>query len=370
MSRVHLTSRRRFIGQLSTAATAVALAPALRASKSLSRASGERPLGVALLGLGSYSTYQLGPALRETKWCRLTAVITGTPAKGRRWLKEHDLPPGSAYNYDTMERIADNPEIDIVYVVTPPGTHRDFVLRAARAHKHVICEKPMAPSVQECDEMIAACRAAGRKLGIGYRLEYDPYHVEMERFVRDPKFGQLQRMSGAHAFRVGGRSWRVDKSLAGGGPLPDVGIYVIQAACRAAGDIAPIAVTAQEGKKERPELFSDVEESMRWTMEFPSGAICEGFTSYNANGNRFRAESAKEWVELSPAFSYNGLRGRTSRGEIEFAPFNQQAAQMDDFARCILENRETPVPGEMGRRDVAIMEAIYRAAATGERVTL
>lgn len=175
-------------------------------------------------------------------------------------------------------------------------------------------------------------------------------------------------MSGSHAFRINGRPWRVNKKLAGGGPMPDVGIYVIQSACRLAG-AAPIAVTATELPKTRPELFDEVEEAIRWTMEFPGGAIGEGFTSYAEGGNEFRAESEHGWFELRPAFGYGGLQARSDRGPLKIKAVNQQAAQMDDFARCVSENRESPVGGAMGRRDIAIIEAIYASAANGGQRT-
>lgn len=333
-------------------------------------AAGGRKLGVALVGLGSYATGQLGPALRQTKLCRLAGVVTGTPEKAARWAREFALPERSLYNYDTLPRIAENPDIDIIYIVTPPGLHAEHTIRAAQTGKHVICEKPMAISVAQCDAMIAACREAGVKFSIGYRLHFQPLHQEVKRLARDRDFGAFTRMEGGFGFHMMGHPWRLTQALGGGGPLMDVGIYVIQSACMAAG-AAPIAVTAHEEPKQRPELFDEVEETIRFTLEFPDGARCEGRASYEEGYNRFRAEGDKGWVELEPAFSYRGLAGRTSRGPLpDAANFNQQAAQMDDFAACILENRATVVPGEMGRRDMQIITAIYESARTGRRVTL
>lgn len=366
MKPIHSLTRRKFVGQLSLAMAAATLPRPLWAAST----AGGRRLGIAFAGLGGYATQQLAPAIRSTEHLRIAGVITGTPGKGEQWRRQHDLRSESVYSYDTMDRIAENPDIDIVYVVTPPGTHRDLVVRAAQAGKHVICEKPMATNTPDCDAMIAACRAAGKKFSIGYRLEFEPHHIEMERLARDPAFGPFMKMRGGFGFRVGGgRGWRLNKQLAGGGPLPDVGIYVIQAGCRGAGDQTPVAVTAKEDPKTRPEVFTEVEETIRWTMEFANGATCEGFSSYNESANEFRGESAdgRNWVEISPAYSYGGLEGRTSRGPMSARNINQQAAQMDDFARCILEDRATPVPGEMGRRDIAIMEAIYASAAAGGR---
>ena len=358
-------SRREFVGQVSLAAAAALAWPRrLRGAD----APGGKKLGVAVLGLGSYAKGEIAPALEVAKYCRLAGVITGTPSKGEAWRKRYDLPARSVYSYETMARVADNPDIDIVYVVTPPGTHRDFVVAMAKAGKHVISEKPLAPTVAECDEMIAACKAAGKKFSVGYRLEFEPHHREMVRLARDPNFGPFTKMRGGFGFHLNGRQWRIDKKLAGGGPLPDVGIYVLQAARRAAG-AWPIAVTARELPKTRPNFFDQVEEAIEWKAEYPGGKVCAGWASYNDNRDNFHAQSANgNWVELDPAYIYGGLEGRTNRGPMNVPNINQQAAQVDDFARCILDDRPTPVPGEMGRGDIATIEAIYQSAATGRRV--
>ncbi|HVU25607.1 MAG TPA: Gfo/Idh/MocA family oxidoreductase [Opitutus sp.] len=356
-------SRREFVGQVSLAAAAALVLP-----RGLRGAAPDRKLGVAVLGLGNYATHEVAPALEVAKHCRLAAVITGTPAKGAAWRKRYELPEGNVYSYETMARIADNPDIDIVYVVTPPGTHRDFVVAAAKAGKHVISEKPLAPTVAECDEMIAACKAAGKRFGVGYRLEFEPHHLEMVRLARDPQFGPFTKMRGGFGFHMGGQQWRINKKLAGGGPLPDVGVYVLQASRRAAG-AWPVAVTARELPKTRPDFFTEVEEAIEWTAEYPGGKICKGWASYNDGRDDFHAESdGGNWVEIDPAYIYGGLEGRTSRGPMNVPNINQQAAQMDDFAKCVMEGRDTVASGEMGRGDIATIEAIYASAATGKRV--
>ena len=333
-------------------------------------APGARKLGVALLGLGRYSAGQLGPALRETGLCRLAGVITGSPGKADQWARDFGLPKDCLYNYENMDRIADNRAIDIVYVVTPPGIHRDFAVRAAKAGKHVISEKPMATTVADCDAMIAACAEAKVKLSIGYRLHFDPYHRELMRLARDRDFGEFRKMTGDRGFVMKSRSWRIDKVLAGGGPMMDLGIYVIHGACMAADGATPVTVSAREEPKTDPALFNEVEETMRWRMEFANGAVCDAVSSYSHNSDRFRAEGDRGWFDLREhAFTYKGIGCVTSRGPLHYdPPINQQAAQMDDFADCILTGRATPVPGELGRRDIRILAAIYEAARTGGAV--
>ncbi len=331
-----------------------------------------------MVGLGSYATGQLAPALRVTKNCRLVGVVTGDRAKGEKWSHRYGFPEKNIYSYDTMHQMADNPDIDIVYVVTPNALHAAHTIAAAKAGKHVICEKPMAISVAECDAMIAACRDAGKKLSIGYRLHFDPYHQELMRLAKDPTFGPYTKMTGGFAFVMGHRVWRAEKKLAGGGPIMDLGIYVIQNACMAAGGtttgggplIAPVAVTAKEGPKTRPDVFADVEQSMTWTLEFGDGTRAEGKTSYDDSYNFFRDEAAHGWFEGDNAYSYRDLHARTNRGVLRFnPPVNQQALQMDDFAACVRNNEESRVGGQMGRRDLAIIEAIYASAANGGKRT-
>jgi glucose-fructose oxidoreductase len=342
-------------------------AGALAAELDEATKGGERKLGVALMGLGLYSRGQLGPGLLKTKRCRLAGVVTGSSAKGAEWSREYGFPEGNIWSYDNIHEMAGNPDIDIVYVVTPNGLHAEHTIRAAEAGKHVICEKPMANSVADCDVMIAACAKAGVRLSIGYRLQFDPHHIELDRLARGKDFGPLNTMSGEDSWIFTKRAWRVEKSLSGGGPLMDVGIYVIHAACRGAM-CQPVAVTARELPKTNAALFNEVEEAIEWTMEFPGGATCRGLSSYARAGNRFRAEGPRGWIELAPAFGYGGLRVTTSRGPLQIPAVPQQSLQMDDFASCILAGRESPVAGSMGRDHMAIIEAIYRSVAEGGRV--
>lgn len=367
------SSRRSFLRRLAVGSVGLAAGTRalLAAADSPSQPSGPaRKLGVALVGLGSYATHQLAPALEQSKRCRLAAVVTGSPDKGREWAEKYHLPADSVYSYDTMDRIAGNRDVDVVYVVTPPGLHKEHTIRAAKAGKHVISEKPMAVSVAECDAMIAACREAGVLLSIGYRLHYHPMWQELMRLARDKDFGPFMKMSGGFGFRHPGRGWRIDKKLAGGGPLMDVGIYVIQGACMAKGDVAPVAVTATEIAKQRPEVFMEVEEGLNFTLEWADGARCEATTSYETGSNRFRAEAADGFFEMEPAYTYSGLAGRTSRGELPPSRAHQQAAQIDGMAEAILAGRPSPTPGEMGRRDMAIVEAIYESVKTGKRTAI
>jgi len=361
-------SRREFLRNLAATTAGLALSPNI-VSELLAQNRG-RKLGIALLGLGGYASGQLGPALRETKLCELRAVITGHPEKGDKWANDYNLKKENIYSYETLDRIAENKDVDIVYVVTPPALHPEFTIRAAKAGKHVISEKPMATSVSDCERMIGACKNAKVQLGIGYRMHYDLFRKELMRIAQSQELGPLMKLSGNFSFVMNQRQWRVEKKLAGGGAMMDLGIYVVQAGEQATNS-AIKSVTAHEEPKQRPDFFNEVEETIKFNLNFANGATLDGSTSFNGSGNVFRAEGAKGWFELTRgAFSYSGAVGQTSRGPLNFHWINQQAAQMDDFADCVLSGRKTPVSGEMGRRHLAIIMGIYEAARTGKTVNV
>ncbi len=325
-------------------------------------------LGVALVGLGKYSEEQLAPALLQTTKCRLSAIVTGNAGKAAAWKKKYGIPDKNIFGYENFDSIRDNPDIDIVYIVLPNSMHAEYTIRAARAGKHVICEKPMAITVEECDAMIAACRDAGKMLSIGYRLHFEPFNIEMMRLGREKAFGPIKKIIAAHGL-ASTEGWRLDKTLAGGGPLMDVGIYCVQA-CNYTTGMWPVAVRAQEGKKTDPEKFKTIEESMRFQLEFPGGMIAECSCSYSKKENFFRAESEYGWFELSPAYAFTGIKGRTSEAEMRLPQVVQQALQMDGFAEAIINRTPDRVPGEMGKEDVKILQAIYRAMETGKRIDI
>lgn len=356
-------SRRTFLQEASAllgGAALTGIAPDASAS-GRSRPDG---LGVALVGLGSYATGQLGPALQETERCHLAGIVTGTPAKAERWMDQYDIPQKNVYDYETFDEIAGNPDIDIVYVVLPNSMHAEYVIRAAEAGKHVITEKPMATSVRDCERMIEACSDAGVKLSVGYRLQFEPRHREIMRLGQQEVFGPVTVVEASFSFTSRDTdAWRFSKEMAGGGSLLDVGIYAIQGARYTTGE-EPARVRAS-AYNTRPEIFTEIYETILWDMEFPGGTVSSHSTSYSGNVNRLYMMSTNGWAEIDPAYSYGGLSARTSEGPMELPQVNQQALQMDDFARCIEEDEQSRVPGEEGLRDMKVIEAIYRSIDAG-----
>lgn len=372
-----MTAIQGMANHISTAPVKTMAEPSVEAGRETSEQPLKQPLpkeksklGVALVGLGNYSTNQLAPALMETAYCRLAGVVTGHPDKGEHWRQKYALKAKNIYQYGNFDAIADNKDIDIVYVVLPNALHAEYVVRAARAGKHVICEKPMATTVEDCERMIRACSHAGVKLSIGYRLHFDPFNQEMMRMGQSHVFGSVTDITARHALEVGANEqWRLRSALAGGGALMDLGIYCVQGALYTVGEL-PLAVKASFLPEKDRKKFREVEEGIAWEMDFPLGvkAVCE--TAYSGQANLLRAEAMSGWFELQPAFSYSGLKGATPQGRMDLSPVNQQAEQIDDFALCIQHNTPTRVPGEMGLRDLQILTAIYESAKSGRKVEL
>jgi predicted dehydrogenase len=364
---VEKPSRREFV----LGATAAAAAPLVGGTVKARDKSPARKLGFAICGLGNLSEHQIAPALQKTEHCRLSGLITDSPDKARQWQAKYGIPAANVFSYDTMERLAHNKDIDVIYIVTPNAQHADQTLKAAKAGKHVICEKPMEVSVEKCQQMIDACKAAKVKLAVAYRCRFEPNNLECARIVRERELGKLRFLDAAFGINIGDPGqWRLKHALSGGGALVDVGIYALQATRYLTGE-EPVLVSAIETKTD-PVKFAEVDETVTWQARFPSGVLATCMASYNLpTVTRFHGITERGWFELDPAFLYDGNHGRRSDGkEIAFPSGDQFAAEMDDFARCILEDRPSIISGEEGMRDVRIMAAIYESARTGRAVTL
>lgn len=326
-------------------------------------------LGVALVGLGYYSTDLLAPALRLTKHCELKGIVSGTPSKIEQWKKQHSLIDKNIYNYQTYDQIADNPDIDVVYVVLPPSMHAEYVIRAANAGKHVWCEKPMAVTASECQQMIDACKKNKVKLSIGYRMHHEANTQKIIQFRKELKYGKVIEVNAAAGY-VDGRTnhWKQIKKM-GGGSMYDMGVYPLNAIRYCTGE-EPIAVTAKQSTT-RPEIYKEVDETMEFDLEFPGGAKGHGKTSFGMGMNDLAVRCAKGGWTLSPFQSYSGVQGETSDGiKLSASTTNQQARQMDDDALSIKNNSGVLVPGEEGLKDIRVVEAIYRSVKEGRRVEI
>ena len=363
-------NRQKFLGDVSKLGAAAALVSPFAIINSTSCASAQpRKLGVALVGLGNYSHTMLGPALQQTKNCYLAGIVTGTPSKAESWSRKHNIPEKNIYNYDNYDDIANNDDIDIIYVVLPNGMHSEYTIRALEAGKHVICEKPMALTAEEAQGMIETANRVGRKLSVGYRMHYDPYFIEVKRMAQNEEFGAVNYLEAGlgYSFTPQIGSWKLKKSM-GGGELYNLGVYPIQGARHAKGS-EPIYLTAQ-AKTKRTSIFKEVYEMFTWQLEWADGTICSSYTGPNARLDRLYVGCTNGWINNEPAYNYSGQAVTTSRGKLDYEQVFQQKLQIDDFARCVRDDQESIVKGEEGWLDLLIVDAIHKSIETGQRVKI
>ncbi|MEP7141235.1 MAG: Gfo/Idh/MocA family oxidoreductase [Ferruginibacter sp.] len=366
-------SRRSFLQHLGIGAGAAAVATSLPSFINISGKVNpdDKRLNIALCGLGRYAGY-LAEGLETAKNCRLAGIITGTPAKAVEWKKKYNIPDKNIYNYQNFDAIKDNKDIDLVYVVLPNSMHKEYTIRTAKAGKHVIVEKPMAITPNDCQEMIDACNAAGVQLAVGYRLHYEPYNMEIKRLGQEKVFGQVRLIEASLGYKAGDpNEWRLHKALSGGGPLMNLGVYCVQCSRYVLGE-EPVSVTAQFGPVTNKTLFSEVEELITWQLDFPGGAVTTSSSSYNCQVDRVFAAADDGFFELSPAISYGPFKGRTSKGEMSFPTINQQQTQMDEIAKKILAGEQLPahITGQEGLKDMKVLQAIYESARNGRKVLI
>jgi predicted dehydrogenase len=342
-----------------------------------------RRLGFAIVGLGRLSLEEILPAFAECKLAKPTALVSGDAAKANQVAQQYGINPKSVYSYQNYDSLRNNPEVDIIYIVLPNGMHAEYTVRGAQAGKHILCEKPMANSVEECQQMINACKQANRKLMIAYRCQYEPHHRAMIQMIRGKELGTLKVIQADNGQNQGGdlSQWRLKRSLAGGGSLPDVGIYCLNAARYLTGE-EPIEISAKIFTTPNDPRFREVEENVAFQMQFPSGvlAICSASYGYH-RASRLRVFGSDAWGQLDPAFTYSGLQmmiGRKSQSnsmeeniiQVRRTEKNQFALEIDHMADCVIHNQTPHTPGEEGLQDQKLMALIYKAAQTNQVITL
>ncbi len=367
-----MRSRRNFLQKLTASAISIPFLPSIDPSFLRTIEAEEKQLKVAIMGLGSYGS-RVAEAMQSSKRAKLTGVISGTPSKIKDWQKKYDIPEANCYNYENFDAVKDNPDIDAIYVITPNAQHHGQVIRIAKAGKHAICEKPMAISAKEGQEMIEACNAANVKLLVGYRMHFEANTLEIVRMREEGELGEIRFFQGLSGFDIGDPDqWRLDKSLAGGGAMMDIGIYAINGARYMVGE-EPEWVTAQETKT-KPEKFKEgVDETIQFQLGFPSGAVASCLSTYNMSHlDRFFLNGEKGFASLNPATGYGPIEGETHEGKLKKPHETHQTVQMDEMAKIILEGNQPkiPVDGAEGLKDLKIIDAIYQAVASGDKVKL
>ncbi len=365
---------RRDFSKFAGLAAASSLTPRALAAAMLAGSTSIAPVGYCIVGLGRISVDHFMPGLLQSQHGKVTGLVSGHPEKAQQLAAKYNVPASSIYSYEQYDRMRENPAVDAVYIGLPNSMHAEYTIRAAKAGKHVLCEKPMATTVADSRAMIAACEQARRKLMIAYRCQLEPVNLRAIELIRSGAIGQVQAMESANGFNIQPGEWRLDKKLAGGGPLMDVGIYSLNASRYLTGE-EPQVMSAYSSVIDKDGRFNEVEENVSWTMRFPSGIVASCATTYGGSMDGFvRVHGSKGMLELSPAFGYQGIHltgtvagtGGSGKEPIDFPePIHdpqQFTAQADYFADCIRNDKPVKMSGEEGLRDMELMMQIYRSA--------
>jgi predicted dehydrogenase len=321
----------------------------------------------AVVGLGHIAQAAVLPAFRHaSRNSELVALVSGEPRKlralGRRYRVEH------LCNYDELDALLADDVVDAVYIALPNDMHRDFAIRAARAGKHVLCEKPMAVSARDCETMIHTARSEHVKLMVAYRLHFERANLEAVRIARSGQLGELRFFSSDFAMQVRDGNIRLQREK-GGGPLYDIGIYCINAARMMMGE-DPVAVWCTTTKSRDPR-FREVEETAIGVLRFRDERLASFSCSFGAaDRSTFTLTGTRGSITLDPAYEYaQGLSHTLRIGGREktrhFGKSDQFAPELLYFSSCILNDREPEPSGEEGLEDVRIIEAMHRSARTG-----
>lgn len=333
-----------------------------------------RKIGYAIVGLGKLAVDEILPAFAKCKVSQPVALVSGHADKANQIADVYNISRDSIYNYDSYDQLADNDEVDVIYIVLPNSMHAEYTVRGFAAGKHVLCEKPMASSISECEQMIAAGEKADRQLMIAYRLHYEPFNQMVMKICNQKSLGAIKTFSGSFCINVEAPNIRLSKKLAGG-PVGDVGVYPLNAARYVAGE-EPSHVSAIAHQPTDDPRFGEVPESVSCVMKFPSGILASWDCSFGTNRSDFyRVACSDGTIELSPAFSYTGQQLRTDEPgqngpakiiQHDITPANHFAAEMDDFSQCIINGKSTRTPGQEGLADMRVMAAMDRSMKTGK----
>lgn len=334
----------------------------------------DQQVGYAVVGLGHLTLEEILPALEQCKKAKLVALVSGSPDKMQKIARQYSISPQNCYSYANYDQLKNNPAVEVIYIVLPNSMHAEYTIRGARAGKHILCEKPMATSVKECEQMIAACEKANKKLMIAYRIQYEPKNRAVQKLVRDKTYGQVKLVDMGNTQNVGDPTqWRLNKKLAGGGSLPDIGIYCLNTVRFLLGE-EPTEVRATTYSTPGDPRFREVEEMASFQLQFPSGCVVKAVSSYGTyNTKRYRVYAEAGAIDMDPAFPYYGIQmqtfhapdGTEKKEQPQIAEKNQFGAEMDHMAECVRQNKQPYTPGEEGLQDHRIMEAIYESARHG-----
>lgn len=341
------------------------------AANGANRSNGSNKIGFALVGLGHIMQSQVLPAFENAPNARIAALVSGHERKRNRLGALYGVP--SRYSYEKFAECLASDEVDAVYIGLPNDMHERYVLAAAKAGVHVLCEKPLSLSERSCRKMIEACDEAGVLLMSAYRLHFEPANLRAMELIRRRRIGNPRFFNSSFGFQVKKDNIRVSAER-GGGPVWDIGVYCINAA-RYLFRSEPYEVFATGVRGSDPR-FSEVDETVSVIMRFPedrtASFTCSFGTAHTAN---YRVLGTTGEIVLENAYEFFGERrlllnkkGETS--EEHFPEVDQFGPELIYFAECVSQGVRPEPDGWEGLADVRIVNAIHKSIKTGRVVKL
>lgn len=324
-----------------------------------------------VVGLGWIAQEVVLPGFKGAKNSELTALITDDPEKATELGKKYDI--SHVVDYDGYDQLLRSGVIDAVYLALPNNLHKDFTIRAAQAKVHVLCEKPMADSVADCEEMIQACERNNVKLMIAYRLHFEPANLTAVEKVQGGDIGEPRIFNAVFSQQTPEGNIRLKKAL-GGGPLMDMGVYPINAS-RYLFRAEPVEVTGV-GANSGDERFREVHEMATAVLRFPGDRLAMFTCSMGAAvSDSYRVVGTKGALQLKPGFDYHEKKTLTltidgKETETTFGKVDQFGGEIDYFSECVLEGRQPEPSGYEGMADIRIVEALLKSMRIGGPVQL
>jgi predicted dehydrogenase len=328
----------------------------------------------AIVGLGQLALEEVMPAFGLCRQSIPTALVSGHPEKAQKVADTYGVDRKHLYTYDTFDKIANDDQIDIVYVILPNHMHAEYTIRALKAGKHVLCEKPLSATVEEARDMCAVAKQTGKKLMAAYRLRYEPFTQTAIGLVREQKkLGKPKLITAMNSQMTKAPNIRLSKQTAGG-PVMDVGVYCIQAARYMTGE-EPYEVMAMLHKPDDDPNFREVAESYSWLMKFPSGVVADCSCGLGTSVSRMLRVACSDGVlHMNNAFAYRNQELLTTQGDQQskhqIEPVDHFAAEMDYFSDCVLNDKQVLTPGEDGLADMIVIDAVHRSADTRSIVAI
>jgi len=336
------------------------------------RQSSRRKLRYAVVGLGHIAQVAVLPAFRTAANSELFALVSADAEKLKKLGKKYKI--DHLYSYQDYGRALSN--VEAVYLALPNHLHREFAERAAAAGVHVLCEKPMAVTEDECHAMIKAAQQNHVKLMVAYRLHFEKGNLEAIAVARSGKLGDLRFFVSEFSQQVADRNIRIAEPLTrGGGPVYDMGVYCINAARYLFGS-EPIEVSAIAASARKEPRFQTVEEMVSVTLRFPQDRLATFTCSFGAaDVSRYSLIGTKGDLRADPAYEYaEGIKHELTVGGKKraktFPKRDQFAAQIAYFSDCVLKNKEPEPSGLEGLADVRVVRAIYESIQTQKHVPL